>query len=259
MYLMYVDESGDRGLMMNGSPTRFFALCGLVVHESKWRDYLDQLVEFRRVMRTMYGLKMKEEIHGSEFITHPGQKILRITRPNRLAILRAFLNEMVKLRDVRVIPVLVDKQGKPATCDVFELAWTALIQRFENTLSHRNFPSRQSADRGVIFADRTEKKKLTSLMRRMRRYNPIPSKAELGGGWRDLPVEMVIEDPNFRDSIDSYYVQAADVAAYFLYQLANPCKYIRQKGACAYFRRLEPILLKAAAPSDPAGLGIVRL
>ena len=31
MFLMYVDESGDAGLV--GSPTRYFVLTGLVVHE----------------------------------------------------------------------------------------------------------------------------------------------------------------------------------------------------------------------------------
>ena len=31
MYLMYVDESGDSGLV--NSPTRYFVLTGMVVHE----------------------------------------------------------------------------------------------------------------------------------------------------------------------------------------------------------------------------------
>lgn len=32
MYFMYVDESGDPGMLV--SPTRYFVLSGLVVHES---------------------------------------------------------------------------------------------------------------------------------------------------------------------------------------------------------------------------------
>lgn len=31
MYLMYVDESGDSGLL--GSPTRYFVVSGIVLHE----------------------------------------------------------------------------------------------------------------------------------------------------------------------------------------------------------------------------------
>jgi Protein of unknown function (DUF3800) len=36
MYLMYVDESGDPGL--NNSPTRYFTLTGMVVHEQRWHE-----------------------------------------------------------------------------------------------------------------------------------------------------------------------------------------------------------------------------
>ena len=40
MYLMYVDESGDCGV--DGSPSRYFCLAGMVVHELRWRDTMAQ-------------------------------------------------------------------------------------------------------------------------------------------------------------------------------------------------------------------------
>jgi hypothetical protein len=43
---MYVDESGDSGL--DNSPTRYFVLTGLVIHELRWRAYLEQMVNFRQ-------------------------------------------------------------------------------------------------------------------------------------------------------------------------------------------------------------------
>ena len=46
---MYVDESGDCGL--TNSPTRYFVLTRLVVHELRWRQCLDQFADFRRRMR----------------------------------------------------------------------------------------------------------------------------------------------------------------------------------------------------------------
>jgi hypothetical protein len=42
MYLMYVDESGDTGLL--GSPIRYFVLTGMVIHELRWHQALEQLV-----------------------------------------------------------------------------------------------------------------------------------------------------------------------------------------------------------------------
>jgi hypothetical protein len=53
---MYVDESGDTGLRRSGSPTRYFALSGIVVHESRWRDFLEALIAFGKVLRNVYGL-----------------------------------------------------------------------------------------------------------------------------------------------------------------------------------------------------------
>ena len=65
MFLMYVDESGDTGMV--NSPTRHFVLSGLVVHELRWQGCLDQITEFRRNMRVKYNLKMRDEIHAVRF------------------------------------------------------------------------------------------------------------------------------------------------------------------------------------------------
>src|SRR3712207_7335615 len=37
-------------------------------------------------------------------------------------------------------------RSKAASYDAFEEAWQALIQRFENTMSHRNFPGPMNSD-----------------------------------------------------------------------------------------------------------------
>jgi Protein of unknown function (DUF3800) len=170
---MYVDESGDCGLV--NSPTRYFVLSGLVVHELRWEQTFKQLIEFRKRMRNKFGLKLREELHASHLIARPGD-LKRIPRHERLSILRHFSTELGSIPDVNIINIAVDKEGKTATYDVFEHAWRALIQRFENTLSYRNFPGPVNPDdRGMIFPDMTDVKKLTSLIRRMRVYNPIPS------------------------------------------------------------------------------------
>jgi len=66
MYLMYVDESGDSGL--NNSPTRYFVLTGIVIHELRWNDYLSRLIEFRKRMRSSFGLLLREERDCSKLI-----------------------------------------------------------------------------------------------------------------------------------------------------------------------------------------------
>lgn len=252
MYLLYVDESGDPGL--TGSPTRYFVLSGLVVHELRWAAYLDKLIAFRGRMRSTFGLKLREEFHSSQLLSRPRQ-LVRIKRNDRLTMIRAFANQLGQLPDLSVINVVVDKTGKAESYDVFERAWTVLVQRFENTISHRNFPGPANPDeRGIVMCDHTADQKLLRLLRQMRRYNPVPHQVALRSGHRNLPLQYVIEDPCFRDSAHSYFVQAVDLIAFLLYQKVAPSAYMRRTYGCNYFNKLRPILCLVASSSDADGI-----
>lgn len=254
MYLMYVDESGDVGLV--NSPTRYFVLVGLVLHELRWQATREELINFRQALKQQFGLRLREEIHASAMLSRPGN-LVRIAKHQRLEILRRHADKLAAMPDLSLICVAVDKQGKPATYNVFERAWEALIQRFENTLAHRNFPGPKNPDdRGMLFPDHTDDKKLNTLLRRMRVYNPIPNQAAFGLGYRNLTVRSVIEDANFRDSAHSYFVQAVDVSAYLLYQHLAPSGYMKKKGGQNYFRRLDPVVCKVVTRQPD---GVVRL
>jgi hypothetical protein len=255
MYLMYVDESGDTG--MTHSPTRYFVLTGMVIHELRWRDCLDNLIRFRRAMKTKFGLKLREEFHAAAMLRKPG-RLSRIPKPDRLAMIRHFADFLASLADLSVINVLVDKAGKPPNYDVFHMAWRAMIQRLENTLRWRNFPGPGNPDeRGSLYCDGRGDKRLVKLMRQMRQYNPVPNAQWYGPGYRNLPLSYIVEDANFRDSAHSYFIQAVDTIAYLLSQHCAPNLYMRKSSGKNYIHRLKPILCLKASPGDP--LGIVRL
>ena len=170
--------------------------------------------------------------------------------------MRDVLDFQAGLANVSMINIVVDKANKSAPYDVFDVAWMALIQRFENTISYRNFPGpRNAKDYGILVVDRTDEPKLRVLARRLRRYNPVPNMG--GGGYRQLPIQTLVEDPVHRDSLHSYFIQLADVNSYSLLQKLQPNRYVRKKGATNNFDRLDPILCKVASSSDPQG--IVRL
>ncbi len=253
MYLMYVDESGDSGL--NNSPTRYFVLTGLVLHELRWHDAIRDLVAFRQNIRGSFGLLMREEIHAGKMLTRPGS-LVRIKRNNRLSIIRYFLDELASWGYLSIINVRVDKQGKSPGYDPFEAAWRALIQRFENTLNHRNFPGPANPDdKGVIYCDETDEAALWRIYRRMRVYNPVPNmQAQHGTGYRQMPILSIVEDPSLRRSHHSYFIQAADAASWAAYQWYSPSSYVRKKGARKYFSRLTPVLCTAASPRNPFGV-----
>ena len=252
MYLMYVDESGDTGLI--NSPSRYFILSGLVVHESQWRTLLDILVKFKKRMREMHGLPARGEIHASEFIN---SKAFNLERHIRLAILRNTLDELAKIDFISVTNIVVDKQGKVADYDVFQSAWITLFQRFENTLQFGNFPGGHRNDQGMVLTDAIAGKALMRLVRKMAVYNLVPNSGGIGAGARNLPIIRIIEDPHSKDSRDSLPIQMCDVVAYFLSQKLRPNSYIRRTRSIAYFDRITPILNRHASRTDSQG--IVRI
>lgn len=225
----------------------------MTVHESRWRDLLNHLVAFRRTMKAVHGLPLRTEIHASEYIRSP--PVVGMAKHVRLAILRQHLDELAKIPYISMTHVVVDKQGKSAGYNVFEAGWQALIQRFENTINYGNFPGAHKADKGMIISDNTDGERLRRLTRKMGVHNPIPSM--LGGAARNMPMLRVIEDPHSKNSADSYFIQACDVAAYFLQQKQAPCSYVRSKSARHYFNRLSPVLNTRASQSN--GFGIVYL
>ena len=251
-YLMYVDESGDPGLA--GSPTSYFCLSGLVVHESRWRDLINVLVSFKKTMRRVHGLRIRQEIHASEFLN---SRAFDVERHIRLSVLRNMIDELAKIDYISITNVVVSKAGKPPNYNVFENAWLALFQRFENTLKYGNFPGGHRSDNGLVVTDATNGTALLRLVRKMGVINYVPNQPQFGPGSRNMPLIRIIEDPHGKDSRDTLALQAVDVSAYFLSQRFRPNAYVRKSGATNYFDRLLPVLNLKARIGGP--LGIVTL
>lgn len=249
MYLMYVDESGDPGLI--NSPSPYFALSGLVLHEIYWKEFLERIKFFRLTMRDVYGLSLRDEIHSAKYIDRGSG--VSILKHNRLLILKRFAECLADMPFISVTNVIINKAGKPPEYDVFSNAWRALFQRFDTTLFFKNFPGNHfEKDSGMVFCDNTDGKKLTSLMRKMAVYNPVPY--EGGVGFRNIPVRNIIEDPNLRNSLHSHFIQAADLCAFLLYQLYCPKVYYKAKAGMGYFKLLKPILNTRASNSNINGI-----
>ncbi|MBZ0217748.1 MAG: DUF3800 domain-containing protein [Fimbriimonadaceae bacterium] len=249
---MYVDESGDTG--RKPGSTRYFCLSGIAVHESDWREYVNRLIAFRRVLRDNYNLPLRAEIHASEYMQ---RAVFGIEKYKRLAILRNSLDELAKLPFISITNILVDKEGKPQDYDVLQAAWGVLFQRFENTMQSGNLPGNHNEDFGMVITDAVSGKKLIRLTRKMAVHNPIPNNPFYGPGTRNMPIVKIIEDPSGRDSGESLPIQMCDVSAYFLKQSVDPSVYLRKKAATNYFSRLEPVLNKRASGRDR--LGVVRI
>jgi hypothetical protein len=244
---MYVDESGDPGKHEYAS--KHFILSGLIIHQNDWANNLNNLKEFRKSMKTRYGLKVGVEIHASELIRiNKIEEYKNIKKDNRINILRDFcLNIPIIFNTGKLINICLDKSDFLNTKDIQITAWTRLIQRFDNYLKSKN-------DKGIIISDNTDGKKISSLIRKMRIYNPLPSK--ITKQTYNLPINNIIEDVFLRDSDNSYFIQTVDVVSHLLYRKEYTKGSLKKYNLHKQFDILEPILLKEAAKND--SLGIVR-
>jgi hypothetical protein len=264
MYLMYVDESGDCGMAADGSPTRYFCLAGLVIHELRWRDTMAEFISFRHWLKGKYRVYLEDELHAAAMINKPSKtaaSIQRLNKYERLAIIRNFADKIATLADINIISVVIDKQSGhvPNKDQVFRWPWYTLFQRFENTIRYQNFPGpKNSDDRGLIFPDNIDGMKLRTYLNTMRMRNPLMVRQRNGAFfYKDEPIRIIIEDPVMRDSKQSYFIQAVDCAAYLLKQSIEPSSYMKRHGGNAYFKRLEPILCKHATSKHPQGVVIL--
>jgi hypothetical protein len=92
----------------------------------------------------------------------------------------------------------------------------------------------------------------------MRVHNPIPSKF---GTWEDgkvtknIVLDRVIEDPQFKASHRSYFIQHVDFMAFGLLRQERPTPRLKQHGAHKSFAQLSANALELVCnKSDPHGV-----
>jgi hypothetical protein len=111
----------------------------------------------------------------------------------------------------------------------------------------------------VVIADQGREFEITKAFRRMRIFNPVPSKM---GQWssgtytKNIIVERQIEDPVFKASERSYFIQLADAAAFALLKReTTPSDRVKRYGLHkAWDKMIAPVSLTAASKRDPHGI-----
>ena len=89
--------------------------------------------------------------------------------------------------------------------EFFIIKIVLLIQRIENT-SHGEWNY-------IVITDPGRTAPMRKTARAMRAFNPIPSH---DGGYRNLPIQYMIEDILEKDSKESFFVQICDFISYFV-------------------------------------------
>ncbi|HUU44411.1 MAG TPA: DUF3800 domain-containing protein [Acidobacteriota bacterium] len=234
MRFLYVDES-----LGNSHCT----LVGISLSDLDWRIAFGKIVQLRRHIATQYGIKLRDEWHANEIWRNTGivrDRHLTFGYPQR----RAFFRDIAfAIRNCTQLEVFV--VSMPLRKDVLEICWSRLIQRFENDLLAR-------PEHGIIVADAGHEYTVRKIARRMMAFNPIPSQIKPGSSIHK-PVVKIIEDPFFRDSAHSYFVQLADILTWLCRLRHDSTKQQRKWGMHRIFTALRPILKLQASRYDHYG------
>ena len=237
MHLVYIDDSkGEKHICFSA----------ILIPADLWIDCLDHMIGMRKQMQLSDGVYQSIELHATDWLGGRGKVSAGIVPKGAHARLFDYvLSAIVCLPGVQIINAFAHE-----TKEMKAFEW--LINRI-----HKNVE--KSGSQAIIFSD--EGKSYDSLLRRMRRFNHIPSKA---GSWSDgnlsknMPVKRILEDIVYRDSAKSFFVQAADFVAFSLLRFERPTASLTKYGIDQSFLILKPALVTQAFSADPRKLGIIR-
>lgn len=114
--------------------------------------------------------------------------------------------------------------------------------------------------RAMLLFDEGQEVAFTKRIRRMGVINHIPSRY---GAWagtasttRNIVIDRIIEDPVFKKSDQSFFIQLVDFCAFALLRRERQLPAKNALGIHEAFQILDPICFKAANPRDP--MGVIR-
>ena len=249
MYFCYVDESGDCGMYDPAKPketgSAFFILVGVIVASNKWRISLDTLKAFRKKIAREGFLPYDVEFHCAEMIDPRKVKAFTsISIPERWKLMEEYAETIGQNTAFSILTVVIDKtKSKLKPEEYLTSSITKLYQAFDEFLKGKE-------TNGILFFDRANENTITTHVRK------LLGTGASGDKNTDVRIGWVIEDPIFRVSSDSMFIQSADLAAYTLKEKEFPQTSRKKYNADRIFlNKLGPVCFKS---KNADGDGIIR-
>jgi len=245
MYLCYIDESGDTGSFDVANPKRsgspYYILAGLIVHSNKWKISLENIKAFRKKIAREAYLKYDVEFHCSELIDpHKIKEYNQLKTADRWKLIEEFA-ETIGLHGA--FTVIIDKASSKLAPDAY---LTESLSKFYK--AYDEFLKKE-ADYGIVFYDRSTERHINTHVRKL-----LGTGAS--GETSEVRIGRVIEDPIFRLSHESMFIQAADVIAYTLKEKEFPQASRKKFNADRIFER--KLLNRCFRSGQSDDKGIVR-
>lgn len=240
MHLVYIDDSRDEHLC---------AFSALAIPEAQWNDAFSQIRDFRRPLKKNDGIFVYAELHAWKFVSGRGRISSKIvTKWRRCQIFQETLVLITQLPGARLFNAVFPTNQH--------------MRAFERLLNRINRTMEDWGSYAILICDEGKEIEWTRLVRKMRVYNPIPSRygswPDTGKPFKNIPINNILEDPFFKRSEQSYFLQLVDFCAFALLkrETITPSKVVQRYGINNAFDVLEPICVKEANRNDQ--MGIIR-
>ncbi len=206
MDLIYIDDSADEEISV---------FSALTVRADKWNSCLKKIKRFRHELKMSDGISIEAEFHAWKFVSGRG-KIADgvVTKGRRCQIFKQTLQMVTMLPEVRLFNTVFPAKAR-------ELAYETLLGRINQTL-------RLWDSHAILICDEGTENVYTRLVRRMQ-----ASKNEA--------IDRILEDPFFKSSDQSYFIQLSDFCAYALLRQEHPIESKTRYGLDQTFNLLTPI------------------
>jgi hypothetical protein len=234
MHLVYIDDSFEH-------PHQIYSAIAVPAH--RWRDCFDAIKAWRSGLKQTDSILITREFHATEFTAGRGRLGPQIVGKYRRS--RIFLEAMQLLNSLDGVRIFnVCRTSKP------QWALERLITRIHKTMETWD-------SYATLIFDEGKEAEITRLLRKMGVYNPVPVYVAPGQTeLKNLAVSRILEDPVFKESDRSYFVQMADFVAYALLRREKPLPAKSAYGYHEMFDILKDVVAREASLSDP--MGVIR-
>ena len=238
MWFAYFDESKEEN--------RFVVYSALVVDADRWNETFEAVKKLRRDLRSKHGIYIDKELHAWKFAAGKGK-----------------ISDRVLSKAARAI-IFQEVLTFIATSGYFKLISSVNTNEphaFERIINRLNRTAQAQKQQVLVFSDEGQEIVFTRRIRRMRVFNHVPSDQ---GSWADngqvtnIPIRQIIEDPIFKKSHMSYFIQLVDFCAYVLLRMERPLASRTVLGYDRMYATLKPCIIQAVNLRCSQGLAIIR-
>ena len=235
MYLVYIDESKDENA---------FVYSAMFIDAFQWNAYFARVLGWRQEWFQKVSIPPEYELHATKLVGGKGQPNKNRDKMYRANLFHEAIGRIERMEGVKIINAITSDKSRHM--HLFRQMLTCIHQTLQ---AHNAY--------GLLICDEGNEGKMTSSVRKMKKENIVRSNEGLRFMY-NKPLDRIIEDPLFKSSHKSYFIQLADFLAFSLLRNEYPIKSTQGKVKEA-FNQLDKVLVKEAFKGDSRGKGIIRV